>query len=177
MGQLYQTNLYYCTNGEISVLCCTFKEFHSRLCNLNICCGISSVLDCKDETFLHVIPLIPDKKLTSTIHYDQTKRASSCEIVVSSETVKCNSCAKLEQKKTKANPCPKPAKAKALSVCSSSKLLETIREDRMKLKECEVKCSQLQERLKRMQSEIEITLEDGLGDSFSSNTGQSKFTS
>ena len=37
-------------NGEISVLCCTFKEFHSQLCNLNICCGISSVLDCKDET-------------------------------------------------------------------------------------------------------------------------------
>ena len=157
-------------NGEISVLCCPFKEFHSRLCNLNICCGISSVVECKDETFLHVIPLIPDKKLTSPINYDQTKRASSCEIVVSSKTVKCNSCAKLEEKKKKANPCQKPAKAKApLSACSSSKLLETIREDRIKLKECELKCSQLEERLKRMQSEIDthgITLEDGLGDSF-----------
>ena len=58
-------------NGEISVLCCPFKEFHSRLCNLNICCGISSVVECKDETFLHVIPLIPDKKLTSPINYDK----------------------------------------------------------------------------------------------------------
>ena len=109
-------------------------------------------------------------KLTYPINYDQTKRASSCEIVLSSETVKCNSYAKLGQKKTKAKPCPKPAKAKApLSVCSSSKLLETIREDRIKLKDCEVKCSQLEERLKRMQSEIDthgITLEDGLGGSF-----------
>ena len=157
-------------NGVISVLCCPFKEFYSRLYNLNICCGISSLVECKDETFLHVIPLIPDKKLTSPINYDQTKRASSCEIVVSSKTVKCNSCAKLEEKKKKVNPCQKPTKAKApLSACSSSKLLQTIREDRIKLKECELKCSQPKERLKRMQSEIYthgITLEDGLGDSF-----------
>ena len=86
------------------------------------------MVECKDKTFLHVIPLIPDKKLTSPINYDQTKRASSCEIVVSSKTVKCNLCAKLEEKK-KANPCQKLTKTKApLSACSSSKLLETIRE-------------------------------------------------
>ena len=130
-------------NGEISVLGCTFKEFHSRSCNLNICCGISFVIECKDETCnLHVISLILDKKLTSPINYDQTKHSSSYKIVVSSETVKCNSRAKLEQKKKKAKPCQKPAKAKApLSACSSSKLLETIREDRMKLNQCELQCS------------------------------------
>ena len=65
-----------------------------------------------------------------------------------------------------------PAKSRAtLSTCSSAKLVATVKEDRIKLKESELRCPQLEQRLERINSEINshsIQLDDGLQKSMSS---------
>ena len=154
-----------------SPLCSKFKDLHNLLCALHICCGVS-VLENEpsaSETFLHVTPLVASKQQTSPVNYSQTRRSMKCEILVEQGTEKCKPCSKLDEKKSQ----PKsalPAKTKPpLTACSSAKLQATIREERVHLKESQLKCMQLEDRLKRMEDEISshgVTLDDDASKSF-----------
>ena len=148
-----------------------FKDFHNRLCALHICCGVS-VIDNEpraSETFLHVTPLVATKQQSSPVNYSQTRRAMKCEVLVEQGTEKCKACCKLEEKKSQPKPAL-PAKAKApLTACSSAKLQATVREERVQLKESQLKCMQLEDRLKRMENEIishGVTLDDDASNAF-----------
>ena len=63
-----------------------------------------------------------------------------------------------------------PAKPKApLSKCSSAKLQATVSDERVKLKEAELKCTQLEGRIKRMEEEISfhgVRTDDEMSNSF-----------
>ena len=127
-----------------------FKDFHNRLCALHICCGVP-VLDNDSrasETFLHVTPLVTTKQESSPVNYSQTRRSMKCEVLVEQGPEKCKACCKLQEKKSQPKPAL-PAKAKApLTACSSAKLQATIREERVQLKESQLKCMQLEWRMK-----------------------------
>lgn len=152
-----------------SRLCSKFKDLHSLLCSLGICCGISSEKEPSSETIMHVIPLVAPKNQSSPINYSQLRRSRKCEILIRAETDKCKTCTKFDEKKNQAKPVL-PAKAKApLTACSPAKLQETVREDRIKLKESEFRCMQLEDRVKRMEEEIGshgVRIEDDLSNSF-----------
>ena len=154
-----------------SRLCSKVKDLHNLLCGLQICCGVS-VLENEpsvSETFLHVTPLVATKQQSSPVNYCQTRRSIKCEVLVEQGTDKCKPCCKFEEKKSQPKPAL-PAKAKApLTACSSAKLQATIREERVQLKESQLKCMQLEDRLKRMEEEISshgVTLDDDISNSF-----------
>ena len=105
-----------------------------------------------DETFLHVIPLVASKQ-QAPVNYSQVMRSSMCEVLVEQGTCQCKPCCKVDEKikkeasraaSTMYGPVPPvlPAKPKApLSKCSSAKLQATVRDERVKLKEAELKCA------------------------------------
>ena len=74
-----------------SRLCSKFKDLHSLLCDLRICCGVSVMENetSTSETFLHVTPLISSKQMSSPVNYSQTRRSNKCEILVDQGTEKC----------------------------------------------------------------------------------------
>ena len=154
-----------------SRLCGKFKDLHNLLCDLRICCGVSVMENetSSSETFLHVTPLIASKQQSSPVNYSQTRRSNKCEILVDQGIEKCKPCCKVDDKKAQPKPAL-PAKSKApLTACSSAKLQATVREERVKLKESELKCMQLEDRLNRMEKEINshgVTLDDDVSNSF-----------
>ena len=74
-----------------------------------------------------------------------------------------------------------PAKPKALlSKCSSAKLQATVKDEKLKLKEAERKCTQLDGRIKRMEAEISshgVRIDDEMGNSFLSILDQTNLQS
>ena len=161
-----------------SRLLCKYKDMHDLLCSLQICCGISTEHPLRfDETFLHVIPLVASKQ-QAPVNYSQVMRSSMCEVLVEQGTCQCKPCCKVDEKikkeasraaSTMYGPVP-PAKPKApLSKCSSAKLQATVRDERVKLKEAELKCAQLEKQIQRMEEEINshgVRIDDEMSNSF-----------
>ena len=108
-------------------------------------------------------------------------RSSMCEVLVEQGTCQCKPCCKVDEKikkeasraaSTMYGPVPPvlPAKPKApLSKCSSAKLQATVRDERVKLKEAELKCAQLEKQIQRMEEEINshgVRIDDEMSNSF-----------
>ena len=160
-----------------SRLLCKYKDMHDLLCSLQICCGISTEHPlCFDETFVHVIPLVATKQ-QAPVNYSQVMQSSMCEVLVEQGTCQCKPCCKVDEKiqkeashaaSTMYGPVL-PAKPKApLSKCSSAKLQATVRDERVKLKEAELKCAQLEKQIQRME-EINshgVRIDDEMSNSF-----------
>ena len=161
-----------------SRLLCKYKDMHDLLCSLQICCGISTEHPLHfDETFLHVIAT----KQQAPVNYSQVMRSSMCEVLVEQGTCQCKPCCKVDEKinkeasraaSTMYSPVLPvlPAKPKApLSKCSSAKLQATVRDERVKLKEAQLKCAQLEKRIQRMEEEINshgVSIDDEMSNSF-----------
>lgn len=146
-----------------------FKELHTNLYKLNVCKGIlfpnvSFVSERSRNVFCHVIPMVVAKGSTCPVNYSQVYRSNKCEILLDGRE-SCVPCTKANKENTaKKEVCPAKTRA-PLSACSSAKLVATVREDRIKLKEAELKCTQLEQRLERMNTEINnhgIQLDEGL---------------
>ena len=56
-----------------------FKDFHTELCCLNVCSGVSSesYYESSSETILHVTPLVAQKNASSPLNYNQVRRSWS----------------------------------------------------------------------------------------------------
>ena len=118
----------------------------------------------------HVVPLIPkDSCPYYTIEYC---RHIACHVLFSSTSNDfqlCDICIR-ESSRNSVNSSATPAKAKApLSCLTKEKLVATLKDTRVNLKEAKLKCTQLESRIERMQSEINqhgIRLESALEDEF-----------
>ena len=117
---------------------CSIKTLCGKIISQNICKGIVSEQ--------------PDLKVN--IEYC---RHIACHVLFSSKSNDfqlCDICIR-ESSRNSVNSSATPAKAKApLSCLTKEKLVATLKDARVNLKEAKLKCIQLESRIKRMQSEI-----------------------
>ena len=144
----------YTSNGR-SMQYCSIKTLCGKIISQNICKGIVSEQPDLKVWKNHVVPLIPkDSCPYYTIEYC---RHIACHVLFSSTSNHfqlCDICIR-ESSRNSVNSSATPAKAKApLSCLTKEKLVATLKDTRVNLQEAKLKCTQLESRIKRMQSEI-----------------------
>ena len=147
--------MIYASNGR-SMQYCSFKTLCSEIMSHNMCKGIVSEQPDLKLWKNHVVPLLPTDSSHYTIEYCRhiSWRVLFPSTSNESELLQCDICTR-ESKINVVNNNASPAKSKApLSCLSKEKLVATLKDTRVNLKEAKLKCNQLERRIQRMKNEI-----------------------